>query len=285
MMMSLLPTHPLVFSADQLKSWSRCQKQFQYKTVEHRRWPVDTRRFRLGKQLHKWLEYQADGLPVHHCMAGEKDLQLIACWEQLQASPLLQWPVVASEYPFYVPLVSLLQSSLEEYVTGLHATTVETPPLFCHGRIDRLALRPASQEHPETLVLLDWKTGTAVPNYPLEDWQYMLYTLAIERLLQAENTPLRHPVTRRRLPDTIPLTFIYVQVSPQGIQCHEYPWSPQESVRVQQALLQTVTSLIRHWHQGDFSLPRTCPDNHCAYEAICGIRSLSSSGTTSSTVG
>lgn len=257
MTLSHMTKTPLILSAEQLKSWSRCQKQFQFKSIEKRQWPVDTRHFRLGKYIHKWLEYQAAGLDVTPFLSAEEDPKLLACWSRLQAHEVTQWPIVASEYPFHMPL---------------EVPTLEgEPPLWCHGRIDRIALRPATATQPETLVLLDWKTGTAVPKNPSSDWQYMLYTLAVEKLLLQENPPLRHPITQRRLSETLPICFIYVQVSPQLITLHELPWSSDISQRVQMTLQNTLQSLLTHYHQNEFNLPPLCPDAHCAYRAICGI--------------
>src|SRR5688500_18368722 len=89
-------------SSDAFKSWSRCRRQFYYKYVKGMQWPADIQHFRLGRDVHKLLDYQARELDCELLLEhAQQDVRF--SWQKLMAHPITQLPVLANEWAFHVP--------------------------------------------------------------------------------------------------------------------------------------------------------------------------------------
>ena len=126
-------------SSDAFKSWSRCKKQFYYKYVRRLQWPSDIRHFRLGRDVHKLLDYQARGLDCDVLLTNAPD-DVRFSWQKLLPHPIVNLPVVANEWAFHVPIQ--LPNKNTEWLTG---------------RLDRVA------RDGDRILIIDWKTGTGIP--------------------------------------------------------------------------------------------------------------------------
>jgi len=229
---------------EQLKSWTRCPRQFELKTVRELRWPTDTRHFKLGQEVHKLLDHQARGLDVRVLLLAASP-EVRQCWEQLQQHPISQWPVVGSEWPFYFSQKILGQ------------------PVWFTGRMDRISQAPDGR-----LWVIDWKTGTAIPKDTENDWQTKLYALALHLcggVLQG---------TPNQLVSGDVIHFAYVKITPQEVAVVEVPCSTARLQAIQQELRQVVEGLLTGVSNESFPLPSACPDLHCGYRGICGIDAL-----------
>lgn len=242
---------PLEFtqiSSDAFKSWSRCKRQFYYKHIKRMQWPADIQHFRLGRDVHKLLDYQARGLDCDLLLqAATRDVQL--SWQKLMAHPIVHLPVLANEWAFHIPME--LESNQTDWLTG---------------RIDRVA------RDGERVLVIDWKTGTGVPRNPEADWQTRLYLYA---LLEVAGTPSAADLglNTHGLLQAEQMQFVYVEVkadthTPVREVVLPYSTAKHEATRqVLQAILQQMAV------EEDYTLPDsgTCPDRFCSYRTICGI--------------
>lgn len=244
-----------VYSPDQLKNFTRCQKKFFYQSIQRLNWPSDQRNFELGQSVHKLMEYQARGLNCEALLAGASP-DIADAFQQLIQHPASQWPVVANEWGFLIPFQ--LQSNTH----------------WMQGRIDRVAFDISTQ----TLWVIDWKTGTAIPKEPPNDWQTVIYLYAVVEAypdLRASFLDMNPGAVSLQLPQTIvpeQVKFLYLQASQESrqspIRAVEIPYS-QTLHQQHQAKILTVLQQIQT--VTDYQLPQTCPDPYCVYRQICGI--------------
>src|SRR5687767_10737836 len=101
-LLSFPPPELARISADTLKSWSRCKRQFAYKYVASLQWPSDNRNFSLGREVHKLLDYQSRGLNCDLLLGGASE-KVALTWQKLMNHPATQWETIASEWEFHVP--------------------------------------------------------------------------------------------------------------------------------------------------------------------------------------
>ncbi len=249
---ALFPPHDLTrIASDALKSWSRCKRQFAYKYVTRLQWPSDARHFSLGRDVHKLLDYHARGLDCEP-LVQEATPAVQNSWRKLIAHRTVQWPVIANEWAFHVPIT--LQNGTIEWLTG---------------RMDRVA-RECHDGGPDKIWVIDWKTGTGVPRHAEEDWQTRLYLFA---LLEVANTPSAADLS---LCEHGPLQaddlgFLYVEVKPDThtpIREVLIPYS-RERHEDTRRLLHTILNAMSV--EETYALPGQCPDRYCAYRTICGI--------------
>ncbi|HEY9685813.1 MAG TPA: PD-(D/E)XK nuclease family protein [Coleofasciculaceae cyanobacterium] len=233
-------------SSDAFKSWSRCRRQFYYKHVKRLQWPSDQSNFRLGRDVHKLLDYQARDLDCTLLMESASE-DVCRSWEKLMAHPITQLPVLANEWAFHVPVTP--DGGQTEWLTG---------------RIDRVARAE------NKVLVIDWKTGTAVPKQSASDWQTLLYRYAV---VEVANTPsaadLGFNLDGPLRPEQV--TFLYVEVKADPhtpIRLVEIPYGAEEHEQVR-ARIQSVLGAMAT--EEDYALPSQCPDRFCAYRAICGI--------------
>lgn len=139
-----------LFSVNQFKTWTKCQKKYYYDYVRKLRWPSDQSRFAFGKTIHKLFEYQARNLPFD-ALLQNADPAIQTAWQTLMEHPIPHFPILGSEWAFTVPVAG-------QWITG---------------RIDRLA------KQDEMILILDWKTGTSIPSLPEVDWQTVIYQYAV----------------------------------------------------------------------------------------------------------
>lgn len=239
-----------VYAAHALKSWSRCKKQFYYQTICRLYWPSDPSGFRLGRDVHKLLDYQAREMALDCTPLVENaDADVQKAWQLLTGHPSTQWPVIASEWAFNVPVFS----------------TEGTVVCWLNGRMDRIAQMPEEieQEREEKtgrVVIIDWKTGTAAPKLPQEDWQTRLYLYAlVEARMQLGLTDLT--------PEQV--SFLYVEVK-DTVRTLAVSYSQYDHQATKALLLATHQAISA---ETEYPLPDTCPDRFCPYRAICGIAS------------
>jgi hypothetical protein len=242
---------PLEFtqiSSDAFKSWSRCKRQFYYKHIKRMQWPADIQHFRLGRDVHKLLDYQARGLDCELLLQhAQRDVQL--SWQKLMAHPIVHLPVLANEWAFHIPMA--LEGEQTDWLTG---------------RIDRVA------RDGERVLVIDWKTGTGVPRNPEADWQTRLYLYA---LLEVAHTPsaadlglnAHGPLQAEHM------QFVYVEVKADThtpIREVVLPYSKAKH----EATRQVLQSILKQMAvEEDYALPDSgaCPDRFCSYRTICGI--------------
>jgi hypothetical protein len=233
-------------ASDSLKSWSRCKRQFYYKYVRRLQWPADIQHFRLGRDVHKLLDYQARGLDCEVLLRNApEDVRL--SWRKLLAHPIVQLPVIANEWAFHAPIRH--ENGETDWLTG---------------RIDRVA------RDGERVLIIDWKTGTGVPRQAEADWQTLLYTYA---LVEVADSP---SASNLGLCQTGPLqpeqvAFVYVEVKADTstpIREVTVPYSRTRHAEVGQLLRKTLHAMA---DEENYDLPNECPDRFCAYRPICGI--------------
>lgn len=228
-----------------LKSWSRCKKQFYYKTVKELEWPSDPANFSLGQDVHKLLDYQARGLDMDLMLSAAAE-DVAHCYRKLADHPVAQLPAVASEWGFFVPI------------------KIDGGAAWLSGRIDRIAREQT--EDGDRIVVIDWKTGTAAPKHPETDWQTLVYLYAM-----AEAYP------ELGLDDLAPeqLSMIYLEADgkPDGGEVREiridYSTAKHEATRL--SIAQTLAAIRT---ETVYALPERCPDRFCPYAAICGIEQV-----------
>lgn len=241
-MPSLLAEELRFLSPDAFKSWTRCKKQFYYKYEKHLQWPSDGRHFKLGRDVHKLLDYQARGLDCSHLLA-EADDNVRVSWEKLQAHPVVQWTTLASEWGFHVPVAG--------------AKT----PVWLVGRMDRVA------GHDGIVWVIDWKTGTGVPKNPAEDWQTRVYLYA---LLEIARAPVPNNALHRPDLKAEQVRFVYVEVKTTDapIRLVEVPYDEARHEATRARLAELADAMAA---ETEYALPDACPDRFCPYRTICGI--------------
>ncbi len=222
-----------LISVNQLKTWSRCRKKYFLDYVNNLHWPTDQSNFRFGQDVHKLLDYHSRDLDcaaiLEHSPADVQE-----AWDLLMASAIPRQPVVASEWGFHVPMEA----------NGRH---------WLVGRIDRLSMEEGR------LLVIDWKTGTAVPKTPETDWQTLVYLYAAFEA--------RHEFGLDALvPED--LEFVYVEVR-DTIREIRVPYSRKRHEEIRELLEKTIREMVG---AEEYSLPGECPDKWCPYPAICGIR-------------
>lgn len=256
------------WSTDAFKSWSRCRRQFYYKHVKAMQWPADQSNFRLGRDVHKLLDYQARGLDCDLLVSGAPE-DVRRSWTKLMAHPITQLPVLANEWAFHVPIAlgDQLPGLLEEQ-RGNNGR-VE----WLTGRIDRVA------RDGDRLLVIDWKTGTAVPPQPEADWQTMIYRYAVVEVASspsAADLGFNLPKPGQENAAASPLrpeqvTFVYVEVKADEstpIRPVEITYSAEEHAKVAQLLRDTLTWMLS---EEDYVVTDPCPDRFCAFRPICGV--------------
>ena len=235
---------PLILSVSVLKSWQRCQKQYHYKHQAKLAWPSDQANFRLGKQVHQLLDFQALNLPLTALIAN-LDADVAKLWATLESHPILSAATLASEWPFHVRL------------TAQESKAIFPRPVWLHGRLDRIIYNQDKQ----SVTLIDWKTGTAVPKDAVNAWQTQLYLSAVwEARKQLPNLPfaLNRPEQ---------LSFVYVEVK-QALRFVKVPFSQEQHNKNMDDLCDIANQLL---NQKEFDLPAKCPDRYCPYNSVCGI--------------
>jgi CRISPR/Cas system-associated exonuclease Cas4 (RecB family) len=225
-------------SPDFFKSWSRCYKQFYYKYVRKLNWPSDGRHFKLGRDVHKLLDYQARGLDCS-LLLKDADENVRISWEKLMTHSVTRLPVLANEWGFHVPVGNR----------------------WLVGRMDRVA------KDGDQVIVIDWKTGTGVPRNPETDWQTLVYLYALVEISRS-NAP--HDLGIERL-SAEQVSFAYVEVKADNrtpVRIVTVPYSEarhEESRRIFTEILATTD------RESAYALPQTCPDRYCQYSPICGI--------------
>lgn len=242
---------PLEFSqisSDAFKSWSRCKRQFYYKHVKKMQWPADIQHFRLGRDVHKLLDYQARGLDCT-LLLEKAPMDVRISWQKLMNHPTVHLPVLANEWAFHTPMPCT--DGATDWLTG---------------RIDRVARRE------DDILVIDWKTGTGVPRNPDVDWQTRLYLYALVEVAQSPSAAdLGLRIDGPLQPEQV--KFLYVEVkadnhTPVREVLLDYNSAKHEATR------QTLQAIVsRMAVEEDYDLPdnNQCPDKFCSYRSICGI--------------
>lgn len=237
-----------LFSVNQFKTWSKCQKKYGYDYVHQLRWPSDQSRFSFGKTLHKLFEYQARGLnfePILCALSNERHPEaekIQAAWHRVMEHPIPHYPVLGSEWAFTVPV-------------GSHWVT---------GRIDRVAWEPEL----EKVLILDWKTGTSVPRIPESDWQTLIYQYALKEGYRQLLWPPQIPCPKDLSAEQIQFVYLEIKDEIRDIRIH-YSDKKHEETRLK--MTQAIESMLSLEAHKNFQLPAVCPDTFCPYLHICGI--------------
>jgi hypothetical protein len=235
-------TTPWRVSVNQLKTWHKCQRRYELHHLRQLQWPSDPSNFAYGQAVHTLMDYQARELDCAPLLSVAS-IQVQQAWQWLLADDTCHWPVIASEWGFTVPAPNhpLLKSAV------------------LVGRMDRISRGPDG-----AVVLIDWKTGTAVPKDPMNDWQTRVYLYALaEALCQLglEDTPLEA------------IKFRYVAVK-NGIRHTDVAYSEAFHEETRERLIETLVAMATATR---YLLPEACPDRYCGYRNVCGIEQRSSS--------
>lgn len=225
-------------SSDHFKTWSRCRRKYYYQYVKRLQWPTDQSHFRLGKSVHKLLEFQSRGLDCT-ALLSNADPDIQASWAALIAHPVAHLPIVASEWGFHVPIDGVRRAWLT-------------------GRVDRIA------RDGDTFLILDWKTGTGVPKLPEVDWQTVLYLFAVVE--SAAQLPLAPEAVEALRPEV--LRFVYVEVKDGQVREVPVSYDTAQHHLNRERIVETLTEMQQ---ANEYALPAKCPDPFCPYRAICGI--------------
>jgi hypothetical protein len=238
------PPHELSrISADTLKAWSRCKRQFVYKYVARLQWPSDARHFSLGKEVHKLLDYQSRNLPCDVLLETAEE-KVKRSYEKLIRHRTTQWPVIASEWEFNIPM--RLSSGKVEWL---------------NGRMDRVS------RDGDKVWIIDWKTGMGAPRNASEAWQTRLYLFALLELAQSPSA------ADLGIADLTPekLGFLYVIVKADlhsAVEEVPLAYSGVQHEATRQFLLTTLETMSV---EEDYLLPDRCPDRYCLYRKLCGM--------------
>jgi hypothetical protein len=243
-------------SVNQFKTWTKCKKKYYYDYVQKLRWPTDQSHFQFGKTIHKLFEYQARGLDFADLLT-QASPEIQGAWAALQEHPIPHLPVVASEWAFHVPIA------------------FKNKKVWLAGRVDRISLED------DTLLILDWKTGTSAPSLPEVDWQTTLYLYAVleaqkELHLEKchfkkdqETQEFQHLEPRAFSPES--LRFVYVEVKKQDVKAISILYNAEKHQATQERLIRTLAQMNQ---EKGYQLPNQCPDPYCPYRSICGIQDV-----------
>ena len=269
-----LPSHWLLGTAD-LTAWPRCPKKVQLAYLNGLRWPASQDQFTLGKSTHALMDAQANHLMTPDLwelwQASDKYQQAARLSQALAKHKVAKWPVVASEWAFNIAL-----PQLEGAVPLLW-------PVRLVGRVDRVAQPKGGQ-----VALIDWKTGTRIPQQPSQAWQTRLYAFALVASLDHFSTALPWPEH--------PISFTYLQGQADGkVVARTCTYTEETHAETHEALFTTALHMqwahYSHWHAKRYGitrrrlayyhrfhpdflpyrLPKTCPDAFCGLQHQCGI--------------
>lgn len=252
---------PLSFSVNHLKTWQHCTRKFELALVRKLQWPSDPKNFRLGKGVHQLLDFQAKELPLDQIIAAA-DLDIVLLWKGLDQSKWGRQPVIASEWGFSLCVPPPPAEN------SLSATTTATD-VWIYGRIDRIIEDP---DMPGQWAIIDWKTGTRIPEALQEDWQTRIYLYAVT-LAQGDLGLSRgaEPLSPEKL------SMVYVHVVNGQVEVARVPYSQAMHEETHQRLHQTFEAIETAKRTQQFPLPAQCPDKHCPYRTVCGIQSQATS--------
>jgi hypothetical protein len=256
-------------SSDALKSWSRCKRQFYYKHVKKLQWPSDIQHFRLGKDVHKLLDYQARGLDCS-LLLQHSPMDVRVSWEKLMAHPVVHLPVVANEWAFHVPVALAAEPSSGQPLQTSLALNFPEPTQgrveWLTGRIDRVA------RDGDRILVIDWKTGTGVPRNPEIDWQTRLYMYALVEVASSPSASDLGLGTQGPLrPEQVSFLYVEVKADPHTpVRLVPLPYGAEQHLATRQ-VLQTILGQMAV--EEVYAVPdnRICPDKFCSYRSICGI--------------
>jgi len=225
-------------SVNQLNAWEKCRAKYKLDYVEGLFWPTDQRNFTFGQDVHKLMDYHAKGFNTDSVLY-QASPKVVSAYQQLMAAPISHCSVLASEWGFQVP------------VKGI-------PQYWLVGRIDRIA------QHQNQVLIIDWKTGTAVPKNPENAWQTQLYLYCFYETRHVFGLQALRPEQ---------LQFVYVEVK-DVVRLVEIPYSLAQHQYVENRIVTTLQTLQQ---ETAYALPSRCPDNYCPYRFICGIDGVQSS--------
>ena len=263
----------LTHTVHTLKTWDKCQKRFELDIIQQLHWPSNPQNFKLGQTIHTMLDYQAKNLPIEHLLpslsADEKQ-----AWDILTKSDWLTAPIIASEWPFSLCVEGhWLYGRIDRIISKQNSLSDFTPhpnPLPQGEREQVLRnerSQSAEQIETERYLIVDWKTGTATPLLPQEDWQTRIYLFAVFTLASELGLSITTPEQ---------LEFAYVQVSQKTDQLNvtTIPYNATMHQETQVLLGKVFQQIESTSTTSQFKLPKQCPDKHCPYNAICGINQL-----------
>lgn len=224
---------PESYSVNQFKTWSKCQKKYEFDYVRKLYWPANPKNFRVGKGVHQLLDYESRHLPLESIL-HTTDTDIRQIWEILHRSSWANLPVLASEWGF----------------------SLEIHRAWIYGRVDRIA------RYGEDIHILDWKTGTGIPFSPETDWQTRIYLLAVYQAQR--NLGLNLPWER--------FVFTYVQVKRDlSLDTVQIPYSKAMHDQTVEQLTFTLHAIqdIKHYRLPPACPDRYCPyRNICGIEAL-----------------
>ncbi len=192
---------PESYSVNQLKTWNKCQKKYEFDYVRKLLWPANPKNFRLGKGVHQLLDYASRKLPLAPILTSA-DADIVSVWQILNDSKWAKLPIIASEWGF----------------------SLEIQKSWLYGRIDRIA------QEDDRIHILDWKTGTGIPYPAQEDWQTLIYLYAVFEAQKELGISIKADQ----------LTFTYVQVNHNALKTVQVPYSTALHEQIQDRLTQTL---------------------------------------------
>ncbi len=227
------------FSVNQLKTWSRCKKKYFLDYVNKLHWPTDSKNFQLGQDVHKLLDYHSRQLDCTGIVASARQ-DVKSAWKLLMDDPIVHLPVLGNEWGFEVPM------------RDNH---------WLIGRVDRIS------KDGDNILVIDWKTGTAVPKNPEDDWQTRVYLYSVyeaQKDLKLKDFGLQAKLS----PEAF--RFVYVEVKDQ-IRSIPVLYTAERHEETRLLLDKTIGQIM---NEIEYPLPETCPDKYCPYLNICGINEI-----------
>jgi CRISPR/Cas system-associated exonuclease Cas4 (RecB family) len=195
---------PDSYAVNQLKTWSKCQKKYEFDYVRKLNWPSNPKNFRLGKGVHQLLDYESRNLPIEPILQ-DTDEDIHQVWSILHRCRWATLPIIVSEWGF----------------------SLEVDGKWIYGRIDRIV------RDGDTIHILDWKTGTGIPKFPEEDWQTLIYLYAVYTAQRDLGISIRSDQ----------LVFTYVQVRKGQVVERQIPYSDAMHQHTAQKLAETFRAI------------------------------------------
>ncbi len=253
----------VMITPDQLKTWTRCQKKFLLQYKRRLQWPGDARNFALGRDVHKLMDYVSRGLSVESLLhSATEDVRL--CFEGLMRHESAHWEILASEWAFTVPFKDVFAND----------DILMSHNVWLTGRMDRVSIQRGNSPEEDRIVILDWKTGTATPKLPADDWQTRCYLYAM-----VEAAP--QLLGRTIQPEQVSMVYVEVRPKdlvkdPNAVRVASVPYDTALHTANRLSIVGYTQAILQ---AQQYPLPATCPDPFCAYRSVCGILQTNPEGS------
>ena len=228
------------FSPNMLKTFEECPKKYYFRYIEKISVPQKASHFEKGKKIHALAHYylRGDDISKLENALTKEELQT---WELLKNNEYLKKTYVNSEYN--------LSCLVKDFWIGGRLDAV-MKDFICHSE-QRIDLRVS-----ESLCyyILDYKTG-AIPKNPQDDFQTMVYLLALNSYLAK---------FYGEKPNAYTLQFIYVDLK-NNIN-HTINFDDQIKNQYENAISQICTKITE---TKNYTCEKSKKCDYCEFNKIC----------------